>query len=465
MDGIQVCRHIRQNPLTVDIPIVMVTALEDREMRLAAIEAGTDDFILKPYDRLELVARVRSLATLNRLRRQRQTELREERDNKLAILNALGEAVAVTDRAGIIQYINPDFTEQTGYSENDAVGRQGYGWLFPTASQTTFSEINEALSKGETWRGEIINQRKDGSFYHAAATIAPMFGKHTVTFHAGIVATFRNITLIKEAHQLKEKFVSNISHEIRTPLSVITLLSGTLNSRFDQLKHEQQEKIIRDIWVQTRVLNGLVENVLQLVHLDHVPITPPKTCLNLARIVAEEVEKQLPLFHKKAQVFSVNGMPTVEIEGNDQQIRQILRNFINNAIKYTPDRGKIEMKCVAFDTTQHAPVPVWLAELDIPDGKWGVFCIEDNGIGISQTNLPYIFGRFFRANPHSALPGAGLGLSIARELIELHGGWVNVQSMENAGTTFIICLPLAQKKTNHPSAKHPLGKETSYVSH
>ena len=116
MDGFEVCQRLRANPLLAEVPIIMVTSLDDRDSRLRGLELGVDDFITKPFSLAELLARVRTITRLNRQRRLHLLELRAERDRTEAILEALGEAVVVTDANGIIQYINPAAVTLTGFT-------------------------------------------------------------------------------------------------------------------------------------------------------------------------------------------------------------------------------------------------------------------------------------------------------------------------------------------------------------
>jgi two-component system cell cycle response regulator len=125
MDGFEVCRCLRAAPPLAEVPVIMVTALDDSDSRLRGIEAGADDFVSKPFDISELRARVRTITRLNRLRRLRALALQAERDRTRAILEALGEAVVVTDVEGTIQYVNPTVVALTGFTRGEALADLG----------------------------------------------------------------------------------------------------------------------------------------------------------------------------------------------------------------------------------------------------------------------------------------------------------------------------------------------------
>lgn len=120
MDGFEVCQRLRADPILAEVPVIMVTSLDDQESRLRGLELGVDDFVSKPFNSAELQTRVRTIARLNRQRRQHIVELERERDRTQAILEALGEAVIVVDAAGTIQYFNPAATLLTGYTFEEA---------------------------------------------------------------------------------------------------------------------------------------------------------------------------------------------------------------------------------------------------------------------------------------------------------------------------------------------------------
>jgi signal transduction histidine kinase len=345
MDGFEVCRRLRADALLSEVPIIFVTGLGDREMRLLGIEAGADDFVTKPIDQVELQARVRAILRLNRYRR-----LLMER-----------------------------------------VQRQ---------------------------------QAEEGVLRHE-----------------------RELVLLKEAERIKDRFVSTVSHELRTPLSVITLLVGNLDTLYTGLDDDRRRAMIRDIRGQTRTLNELVESVLEIARIDGGRMAVDRRPVDLARLVREETEKQQPLARTKGHLLDVVGVESLIVAGNDGQLRQVLRNLLNNAIKYTPDGGRIVWECRVYTSAGSPPTTpdaerIWPGRAALPHGRWAALRVCDTGIGIAQEDIPHVFERFYRATSQGAISGTGLGLSIAQELTQAYNGRIAVASVIQEGSVFAIYLPL-----------------------
>ena len=444
MDGFEVCRRLRADPLLADAPVIMITALDDRDSRLRGIESGANDFVSKPFDRVELRARVRTITSLNRRRRLRTLELQAERDRTRSILEALGEAVVVTDLEGVIQYVNPATVALTGFTGEELLGQSWQLWR-SDQQPVDFSAQMKIPIVGQAWRGEVINKRKDGALYDAMLTIATLFDPHNPDRPAGFVSVQRDISPLKEAERLKDRFVSNVSHELSTPLSVITLLCDNLITLYDCLSDDRRRKMIQDIQKHTQVLNDLIDAVLEISRLDSGAVSVERREVNLAQLAREEVGEQLPLAQEKAQALRVTGVERLAVWANDDQLRRVIRNLLNNAVKYTPDGGQITCECQHLVRSNDFGRSAWPGSADLPPGRWATLRVVDTGIGIGPDKLPHLFERFYRVKTQENVRGTGLGLSIAKELIELHSGRIAVASTLGEGSIFAIYLPLLEE--------------------
>lgn len=449
MNGFEVCRRLRSDNQLSEVLIIIMTALDDKRARLEAIEAGADDFVNKPIDPAELRARVRTITRLNRLRRLRALELQAERDRTKSILEALGEAVIVTDIHGIIQYLNPAATALTGYTSEEAIGKNWRLWQTEETETQPDSEFLQSLLAGETWYGEVVNKHKDGGSYDAALTVAPLFSANVDSNDSviGFVIVQRDITPLKQAERSKDEFVSNVSHELRTPLSVITLLADNLELFYDRLNEAQRHKLIKDIQKHTQVLHDLIGDVLEISRIDSGRISMEREPLDLQEMVHEQAEDLRLLAEQKSQKLQVACSDDLHVVGNRAQLNQVIRNLVNNAIKYTADGGEISCECQLFS----APLSDTDTDLGgswpdchrLPEGRWAAFRVVDTGIGIEAEHLQHIFERFYRVQVEQNIRGTGLGLSISRTLIELHNGHIAVSSTPGEGSTFAVYLPLA----------------------
>jgi PAS domain S-box-containing protein len=446
LDGFEVCRRLRANPDLVDVLIMMVTGLDDRESRLTGLQVGADDFISKPVHGAELRARVRTMTRLNRQRRLRAHELQAERDRTHAILEALGEAVTVTDWDGKIQYLNPATVALTGFTYEEAMGKSWRQlWENKGPDEKRNDEIVKTVRLGQTWQGEVSNRRKDGSTYDAALTVAPLFAPQDRTKPIAFVSIQRDITPLKEAERAKTKFVSNVSHELRTPLSVITLLADNLDALYERLNDNKRRQMIRDMQRHAEILNNLIGDILNISQIDSGRISTERGLVDLAQLTYEEADKLRPVAQQKAHHLMVGGANSLPVWGNDMQLRQVIRNLISNAIKYTPDGGEIKCECeldaIPFAQEQQYDI-YWPTATQLSEQRWTAIRVTDNGIGIAAEHIPNLFGRFYRVNTQGNIRGTGLGLSIARDLVELHEGFITIVSVPNEGSIFTVYLPM-----------------------
>ncbi|MGD8624896.1 MAG: ATP-binding protein [Anaerolineae bacterium] len=371
---------------------------------------------------------------------RRTQQLQAERDRTQAILEAVGEAVIVTDLEGRIQYLNPAGVELTGYTLDEARGRMPRLWQQQEEPLSRPPGTEETSSAVETQRTEIVSRRRDGSLYDAATTVAPLFDSQDAGRLIGHVCVQRDITPIKDAERLKDQFVSNVSHELRTPLSIIALISGNLDRLYDRLDDDKRHKLIRDIREQAQLLTDLIGDVLEISRIESGRISMERQEIDLMALVQEETRKQLPLAQKKDQTLRLDGTGPLPIWGNADQLRQIVSNLLNNAIKYTLPQGQVTCECAAL-ATPLAGDPAWPGARDLPRGRWAALRIVDSGMGIGPEDLPRIFERFYRTKTEGNIPGTGLGLSIVKELTEAHGGHVVATSTPGQGSTFAIYFP------------------------
>lgn len=381
--------------------------------------------------------------TLEETVTERTHELQAERDRTRAILEAVGEAVIVTDLEGTIQYLNPAAVALTGYTFSEAVGRSPRLWQHPQQSAESYTQESGGVGRFQTQHAEVVSRRKDGTLYDAAMTVAPLFDSREPGQLIGHVCVQRDITPIKEAERLKDQFVSNVSHELRTPLSVIALVSGNLDRLYNRLPDEKRQKLIRDIREHTQVLNDLIGDVLEISRIESGRISMERQRIDLAQLARGEVDKQLPLAQKKSQELRVDGVEHLTISANRDQLRQVIGNLLNNAIKYTSSRGQITCECIAL--TGQVSETAWPGSASLAPGRWAAMRVIDTGMGISRENLPRVFERFYRVKTQGDIPGTGLGLSIAKELIDSHGGHIAAASTLGEGSVFAVYLPLLEE--------------------
>ncbi|MFV9505558.1 MAG: response regulator [Oscillochloridaceae bacterium umkhey_bin13] len=376
----------------------------------------------------------RYVETLEESVAQRTSALRAEHQRTRAILDALGEAVIVTDADGVISYINQAMLDLSGYRATELIG-QNWQAIQPTGLQLLFRQISAHVQSNQIWRGELMGYRRDGSTYAAMMTVAPLYEDERFV---GLVSIQRDISPLKAADRLKDQFISNISHELRTPLSVITLHSGNLATLYDQLSDARRRKIIAAIRTQADQLEQLIGDLIEMSRLDSGECPLKITTVDLAELLRSEIQHQQPLAAQKGQQLRAEGPQHLMIQGDEIQLRQVLRNLTNNAIKYTPREGRIVCSCAEVQ----GPSTDWPGSSTLAAGRWAGIRVADNGVGIAAEHLPQLFERFFRVENQISVPGTGLGLAITRAIVTRHGGVIEVASLPGIGSIFACYLPL-----------------------
>ena len=234
---------------------------------------------------------------------------------------------------------------------------------------------------------------------------------------------------ILAADKVKNEFLANISHELRTPLNAIIGFSEALNMKLFGPLNEKQTEYVTDIHVSGLHLLGMINEILELSKIEAKAIKLSLAKFNLQTSVSEVVNIVRPLANKKHIDLNKEAKDFLEIEADYQKIQQILYNLLSNAIKFTPDNGQIEIGY----KKQSNSVLLW---------------VKDTGVGIDKKYEGKIFGKFVQLNNvySKKESSTGLGLTITKELVELHNGKIWFESVLGEGTTFYVKMPLLQPK-------------------
>jgi|JI10StandDraft_1071094.scaffolds.fasta_scaffold01374_2 signal transduction histidine kinase len=240
---------------------------------------------------------------------------------------------------------------------------------------------------------------------------------------------------LERQSQLKAEFISIVAHELRTPLvSIVGYLDLLVEGKFGPLE-DAQERPVASLKRNAHRLKRLVDEMLDFSRLEAGRARLTRTAINLAEVASDAITELKPLADRKRQAL-LSELATIRpISADSDKIHQIIVNLVSNAIRYTPEGGTITL------TVDDAPVAVFA-------GDWARLRVRDNGIGIPAAHRHRIFEPFTDVQPakHHTSAGpdsAGLGLFIARGLVELHGGLITVDSEESVFTEFTVLLPRA----------------------
>ena len=244
-----------------------------------------------------------------------------------------------------------------------------------------------------------------------------------------LAAAFNSMTeRLELLDKSRNQFVSNASHELKTPLSTMKILIETILYQ-DPIDPGMTKEFLSDVNKEIDRLNRIVSDLLTLVNIDSGGMKLNSADLDIRDLLLEQVKRLAPLARENGIELDCSAKEALDITGDTVKLQQVIYNVIDNAIKYTPRGGEV-----------HAS----LSRV----GKRAVIRVSDTGIGIPADDLPHIFDRFYRVDKarSRATGGTGLGLSIVKQIVQLHGGSIIASSEEGKGTTFVIELPLAQKK-------------------
>lgn len=229
---------------------------------------------------------------------------------------------------------------------------------------------------------------------------------------------------LENLERSRNQFVSNASHELKTPLATMKILLESLIYQ-DDMEPALRREFMQDINKEIDRLNMVIGDLLTLVHIDSQKMRLRREMMRLSVAVKEAVRRLAPLASDRGQEIEVALHDDCEMFADPAKLQQVMYNLIDNAIKYTPDGGKIRISL----------------ELS---GRDALLKVSDTGVGIPKNDVPHVFDRFYRVDKARSREtgGTGLGLSIVQQIVRLHGGSIDVQSEVGKGTTFIIELPV-----------------------
>ena len=333
----------------------------------------------------------------------------------LAILSTMNEGVIAIDGTLKILLVNEAAGSLLGFPDEEAQGR--LLWEVVRA-EPLLRGVNEALQSARraTFQLGAIAGR------HLVVTASPL----TLVDPAGLVLVIHDETESVRYQELRKEFVANVSHELRTPL---TAIRGFAEALRDGAMEDpvRGPKYLATIEKHADQLTNLVADLLDLSRLDANPGLPGRVEVDIAAAVRRAVDLLQPVTEKKKHTLDVRMSSNLpRIDGNPDYLERAVSNLLENAIKYTPEGGRITVAVTADEY-----------ELQIE--------VTDNGIGIPAEDIPRIFERFYRVDRSRSreMGGTGLGLSIVKHVAQAHGGSVEATSTPEKGSTFILRFPVS----------------------
>jgi PAS domain S-box-containing protein len=450
LDGFGLLRAVREDPNLRAVPVLVLSARAGEESRVDGVQAGADDYLVKPFSARELIARVEAHLNMARLRREASDAIRHRGEQFEMMLNAAPLGVFVVDADFRIVEVNPVARPVFGDLAATIVGRdlgEVIHALFPEEEARELVAIfRRALETGEPFFTPESADRRAGSdapeYYEwRLDRITLPDGRH------GLVCYFRNITAqvrgrlereqlleaehtarreAERANRIKDDFLATLSHELRTPLNAILGWSQLLERKPDDgaIVERGIAAISRSALAQTQ----LIDDLLDTSRIISGKLRLDRRDVSIAEVVGGAVESVMPA--ATAKHIRITREPKLDgrVFGDAARLQQVIWNLLTNAVKFTPDGGSVTIGVERRG-----------ADVEI--------IVRDTGVGIASEFLPLVFERFRQADSSSTrrYGGLGIGLTLVKQLTEMHGGSVRVHSDgEGRGATFVVSLPLAE---------------------
>jgi PAS domain S-box-containing protein len=455
LDGAEFIRRFRAIPACADVPVIVITAYEDRALRYQALEAGATDFLLSPVDHHEFRVRSRNLLTLRRQQLQlkerassleqkmladakrHRNALRESHELLMRVIDAVPVMVAATDREGRYIFVNDWFAKRIGKPANEIIG------LTPT-------QVRDDLgARGAMDRDRRIMAGIDlpGSFEETLAgaerrvllttkaLLRDAAGRPALVVTAALDITDRKSAELALLHakdeaelasRSKTEFLANMSHELRTPLNAIIGFSQVMAEQImGPLGSQRYVGYARDICSSAQHLLGIISDILDVSKLEAGKVEIDEEETEIAMVVRDVLQ----LVGERARALEIGldidlAADLPRLRADPLKLKQVLLNLVTNAVKFSQAGDRVLLSARFDDEGYHVSV-------------------TDHGIGMDANEIETAVTRFGQvASAWSRRhPGTGLGLPLAIGLVELHGGRLGIESQKSIGTTVTFTLP------------------------
>ena len=446
VDGMSLVGALRGDARFSALPILMVSGRAGEDARLEGIERGADEYLVKPFSARELIARVSALLALASARSEAESTLRE---SELRFRNMADHApvmIWVTEADGSCSFLNHTWYQFTGQTPDTGLG---FGWLEAVhpddrdAAAATFIEANE---NHIGFRLEYRLRRFDGEYQWAIDAAAPRFEDGRFLGYVGSVidiSELRAVTeALRESDRMKDEFLATLAHEIRNPLAAIRHGVEVMKSADESPLGRRIGAIVER---QIAHLVRLVDDLLDVSRISRGKIQLERAPLDLRGAVRTAIETARPLIEEHGHALTIQ-LPddSVVVLGDRVRLEQVFANLLTNAAHYTPPGGNIDIALAQVDDTVEVSV-------------------SDDGIGLSGDEATAIFELFKQVSSpdRRRSGGLGVGLSLVRRLVGMHGGAVHAQSEGRMkGSRISVTLPLLRQSA--PTAEQQRTRAESH---
>ncbi|MDB5335093.1 MAG: sensor hybrid histidine kinase, partial [Planctomycetaceae bacterium] len=439
LDGIGLLKALRAEPRTASVPVVLLSARAGEEARVEGLEAGADDYLIKPFSARELLARIGGTLALSKLRQEASETLRESEERFRLMADNAPMMVGMTEPDGSCSFLSKSWYEFTGTKTTQGMG---WGWLnsvHPDDRAAARANFLAASSRFEPCDLEFRVRRSDGEYRWALAALAPRFsadGRFMGYIGSAIDITDRKHfeDILTEADRRKDEFLATLAHELRNPLAPLRNGLHILRLANDDREVLSETREMMDRQLQQMI--RLIDDLLDVSRISRGKIELRREVTDLKVAVLNAAETSRPLIEQAGHELKIELQPEpVLVYGDVTRLSQAFSNLLNNAAKFTRPGGKIRLRVER-------------------DNGHVVISVADSGIGIPAHLQSSIFEMFMQVDQslEKIQGGLGVGLTIVKRLVEMHDGTVDVHSEgQDQGSTFTVRLPIAgPQQGEHP---------------
>jgi len=424
-----------------ELPFIVVTGSMNEETAVACMKAGAWDYVIKEHMK-RLGKAVKAALEQKEMRRKRKGA-EEERARLAAAVEQAGEIIFITDREGTIIYANPALEEVTGYSREEVLGKNPRIFKSGRHGEVFYQNLWDTITAGRTWRGRVVNRKKDGTLYTEEATISPIRGETGEITH--FVAVKRDVTefltLQEEKERLQVQFIQaqkmesigrlagGIAHDFNNMLGVII---G--HAEVAMAEMEEKSSIYQHLQEIRKAAERSAELTRQLLAFARRQPIEPKV-LNINEVVKEMVSMLRRITPENIDLTFEAGENLWPVKADPTQINRLLVNLVTNARDAIRETGHIRLATANRKVDEAFCQGRPFCRI----GEYVEITVSDDGIGMEEEMLSCIFEPFFTTKP--AGEGTGMGLSIVYGIVKQHDGFIDVKSEPGFGTVFSVYLP------------------------
>ena len=440
VDGREHLKQIRQ--AVPNVPIVIFTGRGDEDIAVELMKSGAADYLpkasLTPERLASSLRHAMEITRAEEARARAERELRVQEERYRTMINSIPQLAWMGDADGVLYWFNERWREYTGLAPETALAER-QALIHPDHRERVLRKIREQLALGEPWEETFPLRRRDGEYRwfltravpirDASDGIVSWFGTNTdVTRRLEMENALRaNESDLRRAIRLRDEMIAVVAHDLRNPVHTIVMSASTLLDI--PLGEEERTRHLAMIRRAARGMERLISDLLDVSQIESHQFAVRQSRVAVPMLLDETVEMFEPQARERGiRLVCDAGRDLPPVSGDHDRLVQVLSNLIGNALQFTPPDGEVRVEARESRGRE--------------ENEYIEFVVSDTGSGIAPDHLPNVFDRFWRGE-RQARSGAGLGLAIAKGIVEAHRGEIWVESIVGQGATFHFTIPCA----------------------